>query len=95
MNLLAFPGLGTILARKPGGYLQAMLSALGFLLVMGCLGCCCYSLAQRMLQSSDAFSFSAEWRRYGWAGLSGLGLCALSWVWALVSSIQILQESRG
>lgn len=94
VNVFAFPGFGTIMARKPGGYIQAVLSALGFLLFMWFLCYFCYYLVtSQLVETADPSILPKVLRRYGWAGMAGSGLCVVSWIWALLSSIDIVRES--
>ena len=94
-NLLAFPGLGTIMARRRWGYAQAALTLLGFAIFMGFM----VWFMARLLQvagdmSGDLEQFRAlAWSRT-WVAAAGLGLCLVSWVWALFSSLAILRAAR-
>jgi len=96
INQLAFPGMGTVMAGRRVGYAQAVLMLAGFFLVMAFM--CCYfaSLASFILHSNGAeLSIKELCRPYASAGLSGVALCAVAWLWALVSSLGILRAAAG
>ncbi len=88
INLLAFPGLGTVLARRRFGYVQAAIMVAGFLLVVGYFGWIFLGLWD-FIRTADETAWYARWRAGAWAGLTGLGLVALAWCAALLSSIRI------
>jgi hypothetical protein len=96
VNQLAFPGMGTIMAgRRQPGYAQATLMLTGFFLVIGFavwfFWCSMQALTQ--LNWTEARFREAVWG-YAWVAIGGLGLCGVAWVWALVSSVQILQGAK-
>lgn len=88
INLLAFPGLGTILARRRFGYLQAAVMLAGFVLVLGYFGWIFIGLWE-FVRTADETAWYARWRSGAWAGFAGLGLVVLAWCAALGSSIRI------
>ena len=95
LNQLAFPGLGTILAGRRIGYVQAAVMLLGFVLVMAFMAGWFAALFRLATESGwSEQSYHAQVCAWGWAGLAGLGLCALAWVWSLFSSIAILRQAR-
>ena len=94
-NQLAFPGLGTIMAGRRVGYLQAATMLAGFFLSMGFLVwfiVCALRWAGH--QEWSEAEFRAQYRPYNWALHWGLGLCAVSWIWALFSSVSLLHQSK-
>jgi hypothetical protein len=95
INLLAFPGLGTVMAGRRWGYVQATIMVVGFVLVMVFFG---VGYAAALQLATDIHwseqSFYARLRAWGWAGGSGLLLCAVAWGWALASSIAIVRDAR-
>ena len=94
INQLAFPGMGTVMAGRRTGYVQAALMVVGFLLTMGFMFVYFAALIQCMVQGVGSDSLYKElFHRYGWAGLSGLALCFIAWCWSLVSSILIVRNS--
>lgn len=94
MNQLAFPGLGTIMAHRRIGYVQAIIMLIGFTLTMGFMLWYLACAARFLISSAgDEKAFAAEWRSFLWAGEVGLGLCAIAWCWALVSSIGIIRQT--
>jgi len=95
LNQLAFPGLGTIMAGRWTGYVQAVIMVAGFVLFTGFI----------LLFFKAMFSFAmdpaaleqdlkAAYQPYAWAAESGLGLCLLAWFWALFSSFALLRQTR-
>ena len=96
VNQLAFPGLGTVWAGRRGGRVQVTLMLAGFFLTVGFM---CGIIFHMLSSVLDFSGHSAEpsWTRYRpyfWIGEIGLGLCAVAWVWALMSSIGILRDRR-
>jgi hypothetical protein len=95
INQLAFPGMGTVMARRRFGYLQSSLMVTGFILVMGFMLWFFVCFA-RSLSGPDGTpgKFFAQVRPYLGLGLLGLGFCVLSWFWALFSSIGMLSDLK-
>ena len=91
INQLAFPGLGSLLARRwVAGISQALLMLAGFILIMAFMlryFTALYHLA--VDPQGTAESLRAEYAPFLWARNYGLILCLLAWLWALVSSISI------
>lgn len=95
MNLAAFPGLGTIMAGRRIGYLQAAIMVGGFVLTMGFLllyMTCIWRFA--MSGNWGENDLKACYQPYRWMLFSGLALTATAWLWAAYSSRQILREHR-
>ena len=95
VNQLAFPGLGTIMAGRRIGFVQAPVMVAGFILVMAFMGV--WFLALFRLATDPAWTdaqFNAQWRSWAWAGLWGALLCGIAWCWALVSSIAIVRQAQ-
>jgi hypothetical protein len=94
INLLAFPGLGTLLAGRRAGYFQAAIMLAGFALATG-YGVWFILSAVRVL--ADPVGKEADWqaavRPHAWIAAVGLGLCVGAWLWSLVSSVQILRAA--
>ena len=95
INQLAFPGLGTIMAGRRAGYLQAASMLAGFFLTMGFLVwfivCALRWAGHHEWSEAD---FRATYRPYKWALYWGLGLCAVSWIWSLFSSVSLLRQRK-
>jgi hypothetical protein len=95
MNQLAFPGLGTIMAGRRTGYLQALIMVIGFILATGYMVWFIICITRLALgETANEAEWTAQYHRYGWAGKYGLALCIVAWCWSLVSSIGILRQSR-
>jgi hypothetical protein len=93
MNQLAFPGLGTIMARRWTGYIQATIMVLGFCLFVCFMLVYFASVAQFARGDFSDEQFRAHYGSWFWALWGGLGLTALAWFWALWSSVFILGEA--
>jgi hypothetical protein len=90
INLLAWPGIGTYVAgQKAVGAIQAALALAGGLLSLSLI-VVLFRLAMKLDSTPfDTESFmEANGTLLGLGG-GGLGLLAISWVWAAVSSFQI------
>ena len=87
INLLAFPGLGTFRAgRRLVGAGQIGLVLAGSVLLLWWLY---QELSQYYALMFDDVKPSAS----GWIGIAGGILFGLAWLWALVTSISLFQES--
>lgn len=89
LNQLGTPGLGSLLAgRWVEGVLQLLLFLAGFVLFCGWAY---RNLAQYYQMMFNAAPISAP----GGIGLalSSGGICALAWVWSLMTSFSLLRES--
>ena len=96
VNQLAFPGLGTIMVGRRVGYFQATIMVIGFVMVTGFLLWFIYcSVRYAVNPIWTEADFTGRYRPYKWAVTWGLAFCAVAWLWALVSSIQILREHPG
>ncbi len=87
MNLLATPGLGSVMARRWfAGIGQLVLSLVGFVLMMVWF----YELV--IVQFYGQINGNVVVRPVGWIGLTGAILFAIAWFWSLVTSLSISQE---
>jgi hypothetical protein len=93
MNQLAFPGLGTIMARRWTGYIQATIMVLGFCLFIGFMLVYFADFSRFAMGEFSDEQFRAHYRSWLWTLWSGLGLTALAWVSALFSSVSVLREA--
>src|SRR5262245_49613778 len=88
-NVLVLPGAGTLAAgRRVAGLVQSALALLGFVMV------CVWMLAwvTEMVRSGG---LPEGLGARGGLGVVGLVLAIVSWVWGLLSGLDILRESRG
>lgn len=95
VNQLAFPGLGTIMAGRRIGYLQAAAMLAGFCMATGFIVWFLYGWM--LLLADPAMSESRLWAqfwRYAWIGIAGLALTFVVWCWSLLSSIQIVRGAE-
>ena len=96
MNAFALPGLGTIMAGRAIGYVQAALMCLGFFLSAGFmmlyLGSSVGSLNRFMLTgvSEDPTVHYEPWFWMLWLGLA---LSLFAWIWSIISSLTILRQA--
>jgi hypothetical protein len=95
INLLAWPGIGSYVAgQKAMGAIQAALALVG-----GLLSLCLIAVLFRFAMKRDSTHFDTESFMEANGTLLGLGgggfgLLVISWVWAAVSSFQIVMRSK-
>jgi hypothetical protein len=95
LNQFAFPGLGTILAGRKIGYVQAALMLVGFILATGFLLWYIFAALCYMANSDwTEAMFRAQYAPLKWALHLGLFLCSLAWTSALFSSISIARRVK-
>lgn len=86
-NLLALPGLGTLMAGRRAGWIQGLLALGGFVFTtiwfVDFLQTW-FRTGSLPLQPGPSFALA----------LLGVGLFGVSWAWALVSSIGIVRGAR-
>ncbi len=89
LNLLATPGLGSILGRRwiAGGG-QLLLSCAGFALFL-------VWFVKEMTQYYGQITGNVEVRPIGGFLMTGLILFALAWIWSAVTSISLLREAAA
>lgn len=92
MNLFAFPGLGTVMARRRWGYTQSVLMVAGFCLAVIFMISYLREQLRQLLSSNPGRSVSAA--EYAWMGWWGFGLCVVAWVWAALSSWNIWSDAQ-
>lgn len=95
LNQLAFPGLGTILAGRRIGYLQAGLMLGGFILATGFMLWyifCALSYAANAHWTEA--TFRSQYEPFKWTFYVGLILCGLAWAGAMISSLSLLRAAR-
>jgi hypothetical protein len=87
-NQLATPGLGSLLAgRWIPGIGQLLLAIIGFILVMAWF-------FLTLKQAYTLMDSTGEPKSYARLGISGAVVFVASWLWALVTSIQLLQAAK-
>jgi len=86
-NLLVLPGLGSVLAGRRVGWIQAALALVGFALSAFWL----VWFAAALVREGG---FPLDGGPYLPLGLAGVLLFAVSWIWGLVTGLGILGESR-
>jgi uncharacterized membrane protein (DUF485 family) len=90
LNQLATPGLGSVLAgRIVAGIGQLMLAVTGFTLVVAW-----FIKVLIQFYSLMDLNSNVQPRSVAWLGLTGFGVFAAAWLWALVTSLGILREGR-
>lgn len=97
-NLLVLPGLGSVMAGYKIGYTQMVLALYGFLTVMYWLIWICFTIITKRsdlfihwMEHSYAELFDGP---YTWMILTGFPAAVLSWIWALITSLQILKAHK-
>jgi hypothetical protein len=91
LNLFATPGLGSLLARRwVAGTGQLVVFLAGFLLFLGWF--------VRVMKDYYGLMFNSQeepdMHAYLWMLEAGVVLCAIAWVWALVTSLQLLRAAK-
>lgn len=88
LNQCATPGLGSLFARRfVAGAGQLTLAVTGFLLF-------CAWFFDVMRQYYGMITDEADPHFHHWLALAGIGVFALAWLWALVTSISLLREAK-
>jgi len=89
LNLFVLPGLGSLITRQPlKAALQGVLALAGFALtVLGGAPLLTTIIQTKEIPESLGSSF--------WIAVGGAALFLVAWVWALISSLNILKQSRG
>lgn len=89
LNLLATPGLGSVVAgRMAAGAGQLLLSIAGFALFM-------VWFVKEMTQFYGQISGEVEVRPVGKFLVAGLVLFALAWIWSAVTSLSLMREASS
>jgi hypothetical protein len=95
---LTLPGFGSLVAGCRSGYFQATLAIGGLILttLFGIRFILWAGANWSSLQRNDGDPFEAlikMWLAMRWAVL-GIGLFAMGWLWALITSLRLLREAR-
>lgn len=86
-NLLVLPGLGSVLGGRRVGYLQAALALAGLVLSLMFVA----GFVHEWWTLRQLPELTGRWLLLG-AG--GVALFACSWLWALLTSLLLLRDSR-
>ena len=88
MNQFATPGLGSLLARRfVAGMGQLGIFLVGFVFFVAWF-------VDVMRQFYGLMFTDSETRVRNWLLFVGVGLCALGWLWALVTSLSLMREAK-
>lgn len=88
MNQFATPGLGSLLARRfVAGMGQLIIFVSGFVLFVAWF-------VDEMRQFYGLMFTDTEPHVRHWLLFAGVGLCALGWLWALVTSLSLMREAK-
>jgi len=89
INQLATPGLGSLMAgRFIAGLGQLALALIGFGLILAWFVALMSQIYRQMNGDSSPQSVA-------WLGEAGAIVFAASWIWALLTSVSLLQEARA
>jgi hypothetical protein len=93
------PGSGSITGGRRVGYLQMMLAVVGFGVSLwsgtGFMVWSFKNLSRFQDPATDPLMALQElWRAARWP-LAGLGLFAVAWLWALVTSLSLMHQARA
>ncbi len=87
LNLLAAPGLGSLLARRwLAGAAQLLLTLVGFVIFM-------VWFVREMIQYYGLINGNEPLRPIGWIGATGAALVVLAWLWSAATSLSLLREA--
>jgi 4a-hydroxytetrahydrobiopterin dehydratase len=87
LNLLAAPGLGSLLARRwLTGAAQLLLTLVGFVIFM-------VWFVREMIQYYGLINGNEPLRPIGWIGATGAALVVLAWLWSAATSLNLLREA--
>jgi hypothetical protein len=90
INQLATPGLGSLMGRRYlAGTGQLLLALLGFGLVVVWF---VLLMVQIVHQANEEGGSSPS---LAWLGEAGAAVFAVSWIWALVTSMSLLREAKA
>jgi hypothetical protein len=88
INQLGTPGLGSLMAgRRAAGLGQLLFAIAGFVMVVGWF-------VLVMTNVYNQFNSDAQPRPVGWLGGAGALTFGVAWLWALLTSIQILRSTK-
>jgi hypothetical protein len=88
INQLATPGLGSLMAgRWVAGIGQLLLAVAGFALVVGWF-------VRVLTNVYNQIASETEPKSAAWLGEAGALIFGLAWLWALVTSIQLLRSAK-
>lgn len=88
MNQFATPGLGSLLARRyVAGTGQLLIFLAGFVMFVAWF-------ADEMQQYYALMFTDSQPHVRNWLVIWGLPLCAVGWLWALVTSISLMREAK-
>jgi hypothetical protein len=96
---LTLPGFGSLLGGRVVGYAQIAISMTGFALttIFGVRFMVWYfsdSAHLLQIQADPDVYFHEVWLQVRWA-FAGMGLFLVAWLWALASSLGILEKARA
>ena len=96
VNLVACPGVGTIMAGRRVGYLQAAAMLVGFSLMLVFVTIYFKGVVHVL---GDPYGTEEQWwtllRRASWLGIAGMGLCGIAWVWGLATGLSLLRAAKA
>lgn len=85
-NLLVFPGVGTALGRRRSGWPQMGLALAGVALS----GCWLFTFARAWVMVRALPTDGGPWLT---AGICGVGMFLVAWVWSLASGLRLMHEA--
>jgi 4a-hydroxytetrahydrobiopterin dehydratase len=89
LNLLATPGLGSLMSRRwIAGSGQLLLSVAGFVLVMAWFG-------KEMIQYYGQITGNVKPHPIGWILEAGVIMFIVAWGWSAVTSLSLLREAAA
>ena len=86
-NLLVLPGLGSIMARRRVGYVQAVIVLAGVMLTAVCV-------VELLGEIVSRQQVPENWHSYLWWGGGGIGAFAAGWCWSAWDSLQMVRQAK-
>ena len=86
-NLLVLPGLGSLMARRRAGYIQAVIALGGVLLTVVCV-------AELWVEIVSGGEVPVNWPSYLWWGGGGMGAFVIGWCWSAWESVLIVRQAK-
>jgi hypothetical protein len=86
LNLGAWPGLGSVLARRASGWAQMILSLGGLVTVIAAL----FKFTGMMI---DETRYPTWKDGFVWMAIGGLAAFVVSWFWSLITSLSVRSQA--
>lgn len=85
VNLLFWPGLGSVLARRRSGWVQMAMALLGLLTLV-------FALQQFMAMIWQETRMPTMADHFVWEAITGVGMFIVAWIWGLITGLSLKAE---